>query len=219
MRQLLLDFTRAPAPTFANFVPGGNAEAAAAFGVAARGEGAERVLYVWGERASGKTHLLKSFANAASARGAHYRHAADFIPADASAIVAVDDVEQLSEAAQTALFNAFNERACSCLVVAARCAPRDLPFRRDLATRLATGLTFRVTALTDSEKRAALAAHAGARGFVLGEEVASYLLTHARRDMGSLIAALDSLDRYSLETGRAITVPLLKDALQPPLTP
>ena len=26
MRQLLLDFTQAPAPTFANFVPGGNAE-------------------------------------------------------------------------------------------------------------------------------------------------------------------------------------------------
>ncbi len=32
--------------------------------------------------------------------------------------------------------------------------------------------------------------------------------------MGSLIAALDSLDKYSLETGRQITVPLLKAALQ-----
>ena len=28
MRQLLLDFDRAPAPTFANFVPGANAELA-----------------------------------------------------------------------------------------------------------------------------------------------------------------------------------------------
>ena len=45
-------------------------------------------------------------------------------------------------------------------------------------------------------------------------EVSAYLLTHARRDMGSLIAALDSLDRYSLETGRPVTVPLLKAALQ-----
>jgi DnaA family protein len=43
--------------------------------------------------------------------------------------------------------------------------------------------------------------------------VSTYLLNHARRDMGSLVAALDSLDRYSLETGRAITVPLLKAAL------
>jgi DnaA-homolog protein len=37
--------------------------------------------------------------------------------------------------------------------------------------------------------------------------------------MGSLIAALDSLDRYSLETGRPITLPLLKVALQPELGP
>ena len=130
-------------------------------------------------------------------------------------MLAVDDLEELSEHAQVALFNAFNEHAFTGLVVAARAAPRDVRLRRDLATRLATGLTYRVMALTDEEKRAALAAHARSRGFKLGEEVASYLLTHARRDMGSLVAALDSLDRYSLETGRAITVPPLKGAAAP----
>src|SRR5436190_2127298 len=142
MKQLLLDFTQAPAPTFANFVPGRNAE----------------------------------------------------------------------------LFNAFNERAFTFLAVGARAAPRDVPLRRDLATRLATGLTYRVFALTDEEKRAALAAHATARGFALADEVSSYLLTHARRNMPSLIGALDTLDRYSLETGRPITLPLLKAALQPQAT-
>ncbi|HRE13845.1 MAG TPA: hypothetical protein PLD37_06565 [Usitatibacteraceae bacterium] len=47
--------------------------------------------------------------------------------------------------------------------------------------------------------------------------MAAYLLTHARRDMASLIRALDALDRHSVETGRPITVPLLKAALQPDL--
>ena len=42
MRQLLLDFTRAPAPTFENFVPGGNAELLQALQAAARGDSAER---------------------------------------------------------------------------------------------------------------------------------------------------------------------------------
>ena len=93
-------------------------------------------------------------------------------------------------------------------------APRDLPIRRDLATRLATGLTYRVLPLTDGEKRTALAAHARTRGFALSGDVTAYLLTHARRDMGSLMAALDTLDRYSMETGRPITVPLLKAAMQ-----
>jgi DnaA-homolog protein len=136
-----------------------------------------------------------------------------FRPGDASGILALDDVDRLAEGEQVALFNAFNEGAFSCLVVAAPAAPRDVALRRDLATRLATGLTYRLLPLTDAEKRAALEAHARVRGFDLADEVGAYLLTHARRDMGSLVAALDSLDRYSLETGRPITVPLLKAAL------
>jgi DnaA family protein len=212
MRQLLLDFTRAPAPTFANFVHGANAEAAHALEAAARGDAGERVIYIWGESAAGKTHLLRAFA-AARGGDARYVPGADFGATHAHGVLALDDVERLTEERQVALFNAFNERAFPVLVVSASAAPRDVNLRRDLATRLATGLTYRVLALTDAEKRAALAAHARARGFELADEVGSYILTHARRDMGSLVAALDCLDRYSLETGRPITVPLLKAAL------
>jgi DnaA-homolog protein len=216
MRQLLLDFTQAPAPTFANFVHGGNAELAHALEAAVKGEYAERVIYVWGEKGAGKTHLLKAFAQASGGR-ARYVPARDFMDAGDCAMFAVDDLEQLTDDEQVSLFNAFNERSFAFLLVSASSAPRDVPIRRDLATRLATGLTFRVLPLTDEEKRAALAAHAKARGFAIPDEVTGYLLTHARRDMGSLIGALDALDRYSLETGRPVTVPLLKAALQPDL--
>jgi len=209
MRQLLLDFTRAPAPTFENYVQGGNAELLHALEAAARGEPAERVLYVWGESGAGKTHLLRAFATAA---GARYSQGGDF--GEIAPVLAIDDVERLPEPEQIRLFNAFNEGAFRFLLVSARAAPRDVALRRDLATRLATGLTYLVLPLTDREKQAALAAHARVRGIALGEEITSYLLTHSRRDMGSLVAALDCLDRYSLETGRPITVPLLKDALQ-----
>ena len=210
MKQLLLDFTQAPAPTFANFVPGGNAELAHVLEAAARGETRERVLYVWGESGAGKTHLLKAFA---LERGARYFTAEEYNRQDGAAMLAIDDIEGLADDRQVALFNAFNEHFFSFLVVSACSAPRDVPLRRDLATRLATGLTYRILPLSDEEKREALAAHARARGFDLREDVAAYLLTHARRDMGSLISALDALDRYSLETERAVTVPLLKAAL------
>jgi len=212
MRQLLLDFTQAPAPTFANYVHGRNAELAHVLEAAVRGEAAERLIYMWGESAAGKTHLLKAAVAAAGER-ARYVPAAEFTGEDAHGILALDDAERLPEARQVELFNAFNEKAFSLLVVAAAAAPREVPLRRDLATRLATGLTYRVLGLDDEEKRAALEAHARSRGFALAGEVSTYLLNHARRDMGSLMAALDSLDRYSLETGRAITVPLLKAAL------
>ena len=200
MRQLLLDFTQAPAPTFANFVHGGNGELFHALEAAARGESPERVIYVWGEKGAGKSHLARAFQTAVNGRP-DYR--------------VVDDVERLDDPLQVELFDAFNERRFDFLLVTAGAAPRDVPIRRDLATRLATGLTYRVFPLTDPEKREALAAHAASRGFALSDEVSAYLLNHARRDMGSLMAALDALDRYSLETGRPVTVPLLKAAIQP----
>ena len=199
MRQLLLDLT-APAPTFANFVHGRNAELFRALEAAARDELAEPVLYMWGEAGAGKSHLLGAFRAATEGR---------------PGVLSIDDVERMGEDEQAALFAGFVDRAFRFLLVSANVAPRDLPIRKDLATRLATGLTYRLLPLTDEEKRAALAAHAKTRGFALSDEVSAYLLTHARRDMGSLMAALDALDRYSLETGRPVTVPLLKEALQP----
>ena len=198
MRQLLLDFTRAPAPTFANFVHGANAELFTALSAAARGAPAERVIYVWGESGAGKTHLAKAFETAA---------------AGMPRVRVIDDVERLGADEQGELFDAFIEHGFDFLLVTAQAAPAEAPLRRDLATRLATGLVFRILPLTDAQKRAALDAHARTRGFALSEDVSSYLLTHARRDMGSLMAALDALDRYSLETGRPITVPLLKSAI------
>jgi DnaA family protein len=215
MRQLLLDFDRAPAPTFANFVTGANAELTHALESATHGTFTERVIYVWGEAGAGKTHLLKAFVNAV--KGSRYFAAHDLADTDMNGTLALDGVERLPEDRQVALFNAFNERTFDLLVVSASASPREVPIRRDLATRLATGLTYRVVALTDAEKGVALAAHAKTRGFAIPEDVTSYLLTHARRDMGSLIGALDSLDRYSMETGRPITIPLLKAALQPGL--
>jgi len=200
MRQLLLDFTRAPEPTFENFVRGGNGELVYALDAAAQGRPAERVIYAWGESGAGKSHLARAFERAVDGR---------------RGVLVIDDVERLASDAQNELFNAFNERSFAFLLVTASAAPRDLTIRRDLATRLATGLTYRVLPLTDEEKRAALAAHARTRQFDLSEEVASYLLTHARRDMGSLMSALDAIDQYSLETRRPVTVPLLKAAMGP----
>ena len=200
MRQLLLDFTRAPEPTFENFVPGGNGELLEALHGAASGRPPERVVYMWGESAAGKTHLARAFERAVDGR---------------RGVRVLDGVELLDEAAQAELFNAFVDKAFAFLLVTARSAPRDLALRRDLATRLASGLTYRVLPLTDAEKGEALAAHARSRGFELPAEVLAYLLTHARRDMGSLMSALDAIDRYSLENRRSVTVPLLKEAMQP----
>jgi DnaA family protein len=49
---------------------------------------------------------------------------------------------------------------------------------------------------------------------VLSNEVLPWLIHHFYRDMPSLMALLDALDAYSLETKRAITLPLVRELLQ-----
>ena len=38
-------------------------------------------------------------------------------------------------------------------------------------------------------------------------------MTYVRRDMPTLTGIVDALDRYSLETKRAVTLPLVRDLL------
>jgi DnaA family protein len=125
-------------------------------------------------------------------------------------------VQYLGEAAQIGLFNLYNRMRESggTLLTAGECAPLHLQLRQDLVTRLGWGLVYQVHGLSDAEKAEALRVHAQQRGFVLADEVVNYLLRHWRRDLPALLAALDALDRYSLETKRPITVPMLKELMQ-----
>lgn len=130
--------------------------------------------------------------------------------------VAVDDVDRLDGSGQIALFNLYNamrDRGGT-LIASGNAPPAQLPLRKDLVTRLGWGLVYRVQALSDEEKAEALAERAGALGFPLPRAVGDYLLARVRRDLPSLLAMLDGLDRYSRETKRAVTVPLVREFIR-----
>lgn len=177
------------------------------------------VLYLWGETGSGKSHLLHSLGNEKSTLLLAAGDLSNEIPG--ASCYAVDNIQGLTDAQQVGLFNLINyvnqlERP-SCVVATGMAAPRDLALRPELTSRLGSGLVFQLHSLSDTEKAAALRAHAKARSFTLREEVIAYLLRHSRRDMASLISMLDALDSHSLETGREITLPLLREISQPQL--
>ncbi len=221
MQQLLLDLVPVPAPTLDNFAPGRNAEPLRALRAWLAGS-AEATLYLWGPPGSGKTHLLSGGADQARAPAVDVR----FLPAselDAAggdlrtgAWLAIDDVDTLSAAGQAALFTLLNRAAQGelRLLMAAAIAPAGLTLREDVRTRIAAGLVFQLHPLDDEEKVQALQSHARGRGFDLPPEAVRYLLVHGRRDLRWLLAALDALDRYSLQTRRPITLPLLREVLQ-----
>lgn len=214
MSQLLLDIAPDSQPTLDNFVVGRNLELLSALRHALAGS-SERCFYVWGETGSGKSHLLQACVRAAldAQHSAAYAHGS--VPQSA-AVAAVDDVEELDEAAQIALFNLYNQMRDSggMLLVSGKESPLHLKLRDDLRTRLGWGLVYQVHVLSDEEKAQALVQHAHSRGFALPSEVTQYLLRHGRRDLPSLMAVLDALDVHSLSLHRAPSVPLLKEVMQ-----
>jgi DnaA family protein len=194
--QLVLDLAAPPEPDFDNFVAGPNAEAVAA--VRRFAGGGEAVLYLWGEPGSGRSHLLRAAARANPR------------------LVLADDVEGLEPPAQQQLFAAINaarEGGPPVLAAGGR-PPAALALREDLRTRLAWGLVYQLKPLSDAEKAQHLRAEAARRGLRLSDEVVGYLLTRLPRDLPSLNAVLDALDRYSLAAKRPVTLPLVREALE-----
>lgn len=213
MKQLLLDLAPVPVPRFDNFLAGQNRELLDALHAFAGG-GAERFIYLWGETGCGKSHLLAATAAAARAAGRapYLGPAAQW---DGGSPVLADDVETLDDDAQVALFGLYNRLRDEggWLLAAGNAPPAQLAIRPELATRLGWGLVFRVHALSDEEKAAALVSHAAQRGFALPAEIPVWLLRHWRRDLPSLLAAIDALDAYSLELKRPPSLPLLRDLM------
>jgi DnaA family protein len=240
-RQIALDLGHTPKPTLDNFIATGNENLLAvlkdiqrSWQQAANNQTASnadsKMIHLWGASGSGRTHLLSALQLQASELGINayllnhessmdeWRACADVLIENnqAPGLLCIDDIDHLSEFAQGALFrlhNLIREASQQYLITTSLAAASNLQIREDLKTRLVWGLVFQMHALSDSEKLQALEQAAAERGLQISSEVAPWLLKHFHRDMPSLMSLLEALDQYSLETKRAITLPLLKEML------
>jgi DnaA family protein len=220
MEQLIFELAAPEPRSFANFLPGRNAEAVATLVRLAAGDVAETGVVLWGGTGVGKTHLLQATVGAtADRRPALYVAGCAALPVGTPAprtLIAVDDVDAADPQQQGQLFSLYNalKAGGGQLLAAGRVPPARMALRDDVRSRLGWGLVYEILPLVDGDKPAALSTYARARGFALPEDVVAYLLAHGRRDMSSLLATLQALDRHSLAQKRPITLPLLKDWLQ-----
>jgi DnaA family protein len=220
VRQLVLDLTEPPQPTLGNFAAGRNAEPLAALARLMAADLRAPSLYLWGPAGAGKTHLLRAAVHAAQEAGAQALLCGpDALPvADAPprALIAVDDLDRLDDAAQAALFSLLNRppQEAALLLLAGTVAPSALRIRPDVRTRIGAGLALQLHLLSDDDKVQALRAHARERGFELPVDAARYLLRHVQRDLPSLMRVLDAADALSLQEKRPVTAALLREMLQ-----
>jgi DnaA-homolog protein len=201
MQQLPLAISPPPAPTFANFIEGANAEVLQRIRELAAGSLRESIVYLWGDTGTGRSHLLRAAAAAA---------------APGRELVVADDVEALDDPAQIALFNAINQarEGRGAVLAAGNAPPAQLVLREDLRSRLGWGLVYQLKQLTDDDKARHLRAEGERRGLRLSDEVIRYLLNRLPRDLPNLNAALELLDRHSLSRQRQVTLSLVREALK-----
>jgi DnaA family protein len=211
---------------FDTFVTGDNAAALALVRTAALD--ATGWIFLAGAPASGKTHLLLA---ACAAAGAHER-AAQYLsltrmPADRAAairavggsdLLALDDVQAIAgdASAEHALFDLYNRckmEKCT-LLFAADAPPAQLGVGLpDLVSRLSSCTQALLKPLDDAARRSAVQQRAQARGLVLDDAVLDWLFAHTARDLGSLTALLERIDRAALAAQRRVTVPFVRKLL------
>ena len=196
MEQLLLNIELPVQKTFDNFIVGNNKECLDSLKQFILPNNDIFFIYLWGEEGSGKSHIAEAIKK--------------------NNISIIEDIDQANEIEQIKIFNLYNEHKSSKrkLLVTGNNNPKKMMLRDDLSSRLSWGLVYKLNLLQDTEKKLALNQYSKDKGINLKNEIIEYLLRHFKRDLPSLLATIDALDRWSLKTKRPITIPLLKDMIQ-----
>ena len=184
--------------------------------------------YLQGSGATGKTHLLiggctlattlgrqASYLALANVRG-RLRAASEGLDAD---LVALDDVDAIAgnRDDEVALFDLHNRLrdAGRSVLYAASAAPEALPLvLPDLRSRLSQCTRWTLPVLDDDARAELLRQRASARGLDFDDAALDWMLRRCSRDLGTLTALFERLDRASLVAQRRLTVPFLRQVLE-----
>lgn len=225
--QLTLGLSLRDDATFANYYPSNNENIIQFLQAFVVGQN-EQFIFLWGQPGVGRTHLLQACCHEAASQ----HRSSIYLPMkehdtlqpevldglEAMDLICIDDIEAVlkNRVWEEALFHCYNRarELGTRLLVVGDCVPTRLPCQMpDLRSRLAWGLMLQVDGLNDADKLSALQMRSRHRGIELSSEVGQFLMRHYPRDMTALFAALETLDRASLQAKRRLTIPFVKSVL------
>ena len=187
----------------------------------------EPYVFLFGEAGTGKSHLLQAACHRVGQKGLPvvYLPLAEegLMPAmldglESMSLIALDDVQHVIGNAdwELALFNLYNrvrESGVNLLVSSSEPLASLNIQLADLKSRLSWGPIFQLMVLSDKEKQHALQQRAKNRGLDLADDVVTYFLKRSPRDMNSLFALFEKLDKASMVEKRKLTIPFIKNYL------
>lgn len=229
MPQLPLPLSLPDDETFSSFWPGENTALLAAIKQLLAQEEGYGYLYFWSSGCAGRSHLL----HAACAELSNQNDTVGYVPLDKQAwfspnvldgmeqlnLVCIDNIEAIAglkdwEIALFDLYNRILETGRTRLLVTGNCPPRQIKIQLpDLVSRLEWGQIYKLSVPSDEDKLQALQLRAHLRGFILSEEVGRFLIKRLDREMSTLFATLNRLDKASIAAKRKLTVPFVKSIL------
>jgi len=225
--QLPLHIGLRDSATFTNFYPANNEQLVAELRRCGMNQG-EHFIFLHGITGTGKSHCLQAVCHDASTQ----RLQATYLPMreiqsmpvdlleglEQLDIVCIDDIDLIAgdEQWEVAIFNLYNRIRdnSGSLIVAANAKFDELGLvLKDLQSRLAWGLVFKLESLDDTALATALQLRAKIRGMELPDDVVAYILKRSTREMNALFSLLEKLDRESLVEQRKLTIPFVKNYL------
>ena len=233
-KQTLLRLKPQTTKTFGNFFPAGNeiiVERLRRLSIPdPKTKSSIKQTYLWGGRATGKSHLMQASCQNANQSGMR----SVYLPFSEVAthgtsilsglkdmdILCLDDIDTVLFESdwQKSLFNLINDVHArnGCLIIAGQSNPIHLNIAfKDLHSRLVWGLVHGMQPLSDQNKHAALCTLIKNEDSTVTEESVSYLLHNYSRDLGQLAAAIKYLDNKAKQTKKnRVTIHFIKENLK-----
>ena len=182
------------------------------------------IVFVYGDRSSGKTHLLQGCTFKALEQNlkAVYIDIKQTLPSDFLNTlsdydwVCIDNIDQLNAIQQQELFDLYNQikHTNTKLIVSASALPSELALLTDLKTRLSLAVVYRLEQLNDQEKIALIQRKMQDRNLEIDDKVYAYLFKVFSRDLNVVLSAIDQLDQESLRQKSPISIPFVKKILK-----
>ena len=210
------------------FVDASSSPLCATLKAMSEGSSREQIAYLYGLPLTGRSYLLQAVCNTAESVGKRAVYVPLAHQAELSVdmlegleqfdIVCIDDIDSLADQNewQEAVLHIFNRcrDGGKTLIIAGSDAPAHLALDLlDLKSRLGWGLIFKLEPLTDELKAYAIKQEATARGLVLSDDLAKYLLNHGDRNLATQFEYIEKLDHASLQAQRKLSIPFAKEVL------
>ena len=182
------------------------------------------VVFVSGDKSSGKTHLLQGciFKALEQDLKAVYVDIGQTLPEDFLNTLAdydwvcIDNIDQLNVAQQQELFDLYNQikQTKTKLIISAPVPPGELELLQDLKTRLSLAVVYRLEQLDDQEKIVLIQRKMQDKSLDIDDKVYAYLFKVFSRDLNVVLSAIDQLDQESLRQKSPISIPFVKKILK-----